>query len=152
MKKIKLALWVAALAALALVMIQNWAFFRSDQSLHLNLFYSQYQLPEWPVAVLFLSVFIFGCLMSGLSVLPGRIQSGLRIKRLNTALAACTKKISEFQIAARPVNCPEKSKSIAFWRKKGRRQNHLDRAADPTVSVDSDGYLERSPRGTQTSN
>jgi len=152
MKKIKLALWVAALAALALVMIQNWAFFRSDQSLHLNLFFSQYQLPEWPVAVLFLSVFIFGCLISGMSVLPGRIQSGFRIKRLNTALAACTKKISESQIAARPGNCPEKSKSIAFWRKKGTRQNHPAMAADPTISVNSDGYLSLSPQGTQTSN
>jgi uncharacterized integral membrane protein len=68
MKKIKLTLWVAALAALALVMIQNWAFFRSDQALHLNLYYYRYQLPDWPVAVLFLSAFISGCLMSALSV------------------------------------------------------------------------------------
>ena len=152
MKKIKLTLWVAALAALALVMIQNWTFFRSDQSLHLNLFYSQYQLPEWPVAVLFLSVFIFGCLMSCLSVLPGRIQSGLRIKRLNTALAACTKKISEIQNASNPGNSPEKSKSIAFWRNKRRRQNYPYRPADQAINVNSDGYLELSPQGTQKSN
>jgi len=36
MKKIKLALWVAAFAVLALVIIQNKDFFMSDPGLHLT--------------------------------------------------------------------------------------------------------------------
>jgi len=152
MKKIKLALWVAALSTLALVMIQNWAFFRSDQSLHLNLYYSEFQLPEWPVAVLFLSAFVFGCLISGVSTLPEKIQSGLRIKRLNTALAACMQKVAEGQKATKAENCPERSKSIAFWRNKGRKQNHPHRAADPTFRVNPGGYLEVSAPRTEQLN
>lgn len=142
MKKIKLALWVAAFAVLALVIIQNKDFFMSDPGLHLNFYFSQYQLPEWPVTALFLCVFIFGCLLTSLSVLGGRIKSTLCIKRLNKSLAECSKKIADIQDAAGPDNRPEKSKSIAFWRSKSRNQGHQSIAGSPTVSVNPDGYLE----------
>jgi uncharacterized integral membrane protein len=142
MKKIKLALWVAALAVLALMIIQNRDFFMSDPVLHLNLYFSQYQLPEWPVAVIFLCVFIFGCLLTSLSVLGDRIKSGLRIKRLNKALDECSKKIADIQNVTGPDNRPEKSKSLAFWRSKSRNQDHQSIAGSPTVSVNPDGYLK----------
>jgi hypothetical protein len=142
MKKIKLALWVAAFAVLALVIIQNRDFFMSDPVLYLNLYFLQYQLPEWPVAALFLCVFIFGALLTNLSALGGRIKSTQCINRLNKALAECSKKIADIQETSRPDNRPEKSKSTAFWRSKSKNHGHQSIAGSPTVSVNSDGYIE----------
>jgi hypothetical protein len=146
MMKIKLALWVAAFSVLALVIIQNKEFFMSDQGLHLNLYFSQYQLPDWPVAVLFLCVFIFGCLLTSLSVLGGRIKRTLCIKRLNKALAECSKKIADIQNVAGPKNRHERSKSIAFWSSKSKNPGHQSIADGPAVSVNPDGYPKISAR------
>ncbi|MGE5256627.1 MAG: hypothetical protein ACM3KE_08165 [Hyphomicrobiales bacterium] len=121
--KAKMILWVMALGVLGLIMTQNWEFYMSRQALNLDLYYTQIHLPELPVAVLFLFVFIFGVLTSSLSFYIDRFVFRRQVKKLNSALESCSQKSAQLEAAMAGAERTEKPRSFFFWRRKSTELN-----------------------------
>jgi hypothetical protein len=116
--KTKMVLWVMALGVIFLIMIQNWEFYMSKQTLSLDLYYTRIHFPELPVAVLFLLVFIFGVSVSSLSYYIDRFFIRRQMKKLNSALESCSQKSAQLEAALAGNKSTEKPRSFFFWRRK----------------------------------
>lgn len=103
--KLKMIIWVIGLGLIGLIMNQNWEFFMSKEALNLSLHYTRFHLPELPVAVLFLLVFIFGLLISSVSFYIDRFAIRRKINKLSSALESCSKKSAQLE-AAMAVKTP----------------------------------------------
>ena len=64
MKKVKIALWIAVFGFVGLIIAQNWAFFKTENSLLINLFFVEYATPLLANAVFFVAFFFIGLLVS----------------------------------------------------------------------------------------
>jgi uncharacterized membrane protein YciS (DUF1049 family) len=64
MKKVKIALWIIIFGFVGMVIGQNWEFFKTENSLLINLFVAQYETPLLANAVFFVAFFIIGVLVS----------------------------------------------------------------------------------------
>jgi len=64
MKKVKIALWIIIFGFVGMVIGQNWEFFKTENSLLINLFIAQYETPLLANAVFFVAFFIIGVLVS----------------------------------------------------------------------------------------
>ena len=144
--KTKMIVWAMAFAALGLVMTQNWEFCMSKQALNLDLHYTRINLPELPVAVLFLLVFIYGMSISSLSFYIDRFALRRKMKKLNRALESCSKKSAELETAMAEKKTTEKPRSFFFWRKKSPELDHP--SGDMSVSGRGDPTLDE--QGGQT--
>mgnify|MGYP006283392331 FL=1 len=83
MKKVKIGLWLIAIAFLVLVGFQNKAFFLQKHRFDLNLWVtSPYETPEVYNAVLFVGCFLVGLVIAYLSGLFERYKTNKTIKQL----------------------------------------------------------------------
>ena len=83
MKKVKIGLWLIAIAFLVLVGFQNKAFFLQKHRFDLNLWVtSPYETPEIYNAVLFVGCFLVGLVIAYLSGLFERYKANKTIKQL----------------------------------------------------------------------
>lgn len=133
--KAKRILWVLALAAMGLMMTQNWEFFRLKQALDLNLYYTRVRLPELPVAVLFFFVFVFGLLISSLSFFLDRFAIRRKMYKLNGALESCSKKSAQLEAALAGKIGTDKPRSFLFWR---RKSSGADRVSEGMIRRHTD--------------
>jgi hypothetical protein len=83
MKKVKIGLWLIAIAFLVLVGFQNKAFFLQKHRFDLNLWVTPpYETPEIYNAVLFVGCFVVGLVIAYLSGLFERYKANKTIKQL----------------------------------------------------------------------
>lgn len=86
MKIVKLLVGIIVIAFFGLVFYQNWDFFRDKQSLDINLFFTEYQSPALPIALMMAFMFLFGWLVAYLSGLADRFGFSSRNKRLQQTI------------------------------------------------------------------
>ena len=86
MKKAKIAFWIILFAFIALLLYQNRGFYLATHSLGINLIVADYRTPEIPNAVLFLSFFFAGLLISYFFSLFERFRSKKTIRNLTASL------------------------------------------------------------------
>ncbi len=63
MKKVKMGIWVAIVAFIAIFIYQNQQFFLAGQSIRLNLLFAEYQSPEWKIVMICTGFFIAGLIL-----------------------------------------------------------------------------------------
>jgi uncharacterized integral membrane protein len=99
MNKLKTALWLMVLGFLALVIFQNEDYFlNTQQHLRLNLyFFTEYQSPVLPLAVIHLLFFIFGAGVAGAMSAVSRLRLRQANKRLRAAADAQDKALLELK-------------------------------------------------------
>lgn len=98
MKKATLIIWVIIFGFIALVMVQNKAFFMAKHVLHINLgLLEEYHSPEMPIAIIVLLFFFAGLLVAYLFGLSARFKAKRNIKRLNTTIAAHINELSKLR-------------------------------------------------------
>mgnify|MGYP003564629394 CR=1 FL=1 len=94
MKKIKIAFWVAVIVLLALLIIQNQAFFFEKTSFFLDFYYKKYQTPRVPNVILFLLFFFTGLLIAYIYSLFGQFKVKKTLKNLNGTIQSQMEVIS----------------------------------------------------------
>jgi uncharacterized integral membrane protein len=146
--KAKMILWVMALGVLGLIMTQNWEFYMSQQALNLDLYYTRIHLPELPVAVLFLFVFVFGVLISSLSFTIDRFAIRRQVKKLNSALESCSQKSAQLEAAMAGKKGSEKQKSFFFWRRKSSEPNGPPEEQGEPGLLDPEPYQQAGGQGS----
>ncbi len=88
MKKIKIAFWLLVFALLGLIIYQNIGFFRAPLSLRVNLGFTEYVTPEFPIWVFFIALFFIGIVLTYLFSLPSKFRAGKNIRTLNATIAS----------------------------------------------------------------
>ena len=113
MKKIKIAFWILMVVFLALLMMQNQAFFFSKSSFSLDFYYKKYLTPELPNALLFLSFFFVGLLIAYISGLLEQYKSKRTVKDLKATLQSQMKVITDLKndLAAKAEQIEQLTKS-----------------------------------------
>jgi uncharacterized integral membrane protein len=115
MKKIKILFWVIIFGLLGLLIFQNQGFFLARNSFGLNLYFTQYQIPEAPNAILFVGAFLAGLLIAYIFNLFGQYKNSKTIKNLNATINSQVEMISRLKSEigakatshAQPVKEPE---------------------------------------------
>ena len=98
MKKSTLLLWAIIFGGIALLIVQNQAFFLADQSLRLDLgFTEEYQSPVLPVAVTVFAFFFAGIIIAYLFNFPVRFKARRTIKKLNATMASHSTEMAELK-------------------------------------------------------
>jgi uncharacterized integral membrane protein len=98
MKKATLIIWVIIFGFIALVIFQNQTFFLAKNSLNLSLgVWAPYHSPELPNAVIILFFFFLGLIIAYLFSFSARFKAKRTIKKLNTAVTAHEKELSELK-------------------------------------------------------
>jgi len=98
MKKSTLVIWAIIFAGIALLIFQNQAFFLADQSLRLDLgFTEEYRSPVWPVAVTVLIFFFAGIFIAYLFNFAIRFKAKRTIKKLNATMASHNTEMAELK-------------------------------------------------------
>jgi hypothetical protein len=98
MKKIKILLYLLALAVVGLLGYQNQDFFMAQTSLRLDLYIREpYLSRPLPNAVLFLASFLAGLLLAYGYSLSGRFKSGRTIRQLNATVAGQAEQITHLR-------------------------------------------------------
>jgi uncharacterized integral membrane protein len=88
MKKATLTIWVIIFGLIALVIVQNKAFFMAKHVLHINLgLLEEYHSPEMSIAIIVLLFFFAGLLVAYLFGLSARFKAKRNIKKLNATIA-----------------------------------------------------------------
>lgn len=146
--KTKMVLWVVALGVIFLIMTQNWEFYMSRQALNLDLYYTRIHLPELPVAVLFLLIFIFGVSVSSLSFYIDRFVLRRKMKKLNGALESCSQKSAQLEAALAGNKHIEKPRSFFFWRRKTSELNRQSGAEGERGIMSSARYQQAEGQGS----
>jgi hypothetical protein len=146
--KTKMVLWVVALGVIFLIMTQNWEFYMSRQALNLDLYYTRIHLPELPVAVLFLLIFIFGVSVSSLSFYIDRFVLRRKMKKLNGALESCSQKSAQLEAALAGNKHTEKPMSFFFWRRKTSELNRQSGAEGERGIMSSARYQQAEGQGS----
>jgi uncharacterized integral membrane protein len=119
MKKVKILFWVIIFGFLGLLIFQNQDFFLARNSFGLNLYFTQYQIPEASNAILFLAAFFAGLLIAYIFSLFGQYKNGKTIKNLNATIHSQVETISKLKsemsarapMPADPVKSPESQTS-----------------------------------------
>ena len=94
MKKLKIALLFLILAALFVVVYQNWVFFSATESLGVNLKLRMYQTPEIATGLFFIGCFLIGFIIAYASGLKAKFKASRMIKELNAVVDSQQEKIS----------------------------------------------------------
>ena len=98
MKKATLIIWVIIFGFIALVIFQNQTFFLAKNSLNLSLgVWAPYHSPELPNAVIILFFFFLGLIIAYLFSFSARFKARRTIKKLNTAITADKKELTELK-------------------------------------------------------
>ncbi|PID40870.1 MAG: hypothetical protein CR984_00985 [Proteobacteria bacterium] len=102
MKKVKVAFWIVVIGLVALIVGQNWEFFKTPTSLLVNLFFAKYETPHLANAVFFVAIFFIGLLISYFFSLFKQYKDGKTIKTLRAKEASLVETVSslEKQLAA----------------------------------------------------
>jgi uncharacterized integral membrane protein len=83
MNKTKMIFWLIILSILALLFYQNQDFFLTQQHLRINLLFKEFNTPELPSTLFFLSFFLAGFLIAYFSGLYAKYKHKQEIKSLN---------------------------------------------------------------------
>ena len=95
MKKVKFIFGVIIIGFIVLFIIQNQNVFMTNQSLKLNLwFIEELKTQEFPNAILLLSFFLIGFLISYFLSLSSRFKAKKTIKKLNAEIASRFEEVS----------------------------------------------------------
>ena len=94
MKKLKIALLFLILAALFVVVYQNWVFFSTTKALGVNLKYRMYQTPEIATGLFFLGCFLVGFIIAYASGLRSKFKANRMVKELNSVIDSQQEKIA----------------------------------------------------------
>jgi len=98
MKKSTLLIWAIIFGGIGLLIFQNQAFFLADQSLRLDLgFTEEYRSPVWPVAVTVLIFFFAGIIIAYLFNFVIRFKASRTIKKLNATMASHNAEMAELR-------------------------------------------------------
>jgi uncharacterized integral membrane protein len=110
MRKVKFALWIIVLGFVGLIIGQNWEFFKTENSLLINLFFTQYETPFLANAVFFVGFFLAGVLISYFFSLFKHYKDAKTIKALKAkesslidAVASLEKQLANQAAAAEEV-------------------------------------------------
>ena len=90
-KRVKMGIWVAIVAFIAILIYQNQPFFWAGQSLRLNLLFTEIQSPEWKILLICTGFFVGGLIL-GLYIL---VIYQLRSKRKRKVSQAKVEKTEE---------------------------------------------------------
>lgn len=117
MKKLKIAFYFLILAALFVVVYQNWAFFSAPQSLSVDLKVRSYHSIDLPTGLFLLGTFLIGFLIAYTGGLINRFKAGRMVKELNAVIDSQQEKISalrgEMDLLKRHTPVPEASAAPA---------------------------------------
>lgn len=91
--KDKLFLWTLVAMVMGMVIYQNHDFYLSEETLNLNLYVAQVQLPAVPKASQFLFIFLAGILLASLSYLAERLRFKKEAKNWETAFRTCSARV-----------------------------------------------------------
>ncbi|WP_300672634.1 LapA family protein [Desulfoluna sp.] len=94
MKKFKIALLFLILAALFVVVYQNWTFFSAKQILAVDLKMKTFQTPDIATGLYFLGSFLIGFLLAYTAGLMARFKTKKAAKELNAVIDSQQEKIS----------------------------------------------------------
>ena len=97
MKKSTLVIWAIIFGILALMIFENQEFFLAKQTLRINLWVKEYQLPEMTNALLTLIFFLAGIVITFLFGLSARFKARRSIKKLKAENAKKDKELSELK-------------------------------------------------------
>lgn len=97
MRKIKLAIGLIITGFLALLVLQNKAYFFNKVTFRLDFYYKSYELPEVYTALIFLAVFLLGLFISYIFNLLGQYKSKKTLKNLNMTLRSQMEVISDLK-------------------------------------------------------
>lgn len=87
MKKLKIFFSLLLVAAIGLFVYQNWAMLSGAQLIRYNLMFIDMETRQ-PVIIYYLSVFLFGCLLSYIYTLPGKYRMRKNISEMREELEA----------------------------------------------------------------
>lgn len=94
MKKAKTVLWIIIIGFIGLIIFQNWDYFNTRQALGVDLFFSQFVIPEFSNYFYFLSCFLLGLLLPYIHGFIERLKLNKLIKKLKETTAAQQEEIS----------------------------------------------------------
>lgn len=94
MKKAKIVFWVIVLIFVGIFFYSNKDFFMGGQILKLNLHFREFKTPEFPLAVLFLIVFLVGFLIAYFSSLYEQFKTKKAVKNLQGTMTSQSEEIS----------------------------------------------------------
>ena len=97
MKKSTLVIWAIIIGILALLIFENQEFFLAKQTLRINLWVTEYRLPEMANAILTLIFFLAGIIITFIFGLSGRFRARRTIKKLNATIAKNNKELTELK-------------------------------------------------------
>ena len=110
MRKVKFALWIIVLGFVGLIIGQNWEFFKTENSLLINLYFTKYETPLLANAVFFVGFFLAGVLISYFFGLFKHYKDAKTIKALKAkesslidAVASLEKQLANQAAAAQEV-------------------------------------------------
>jgi len=86
MKKAKWIFWFLVIVFIGLVIYQNQSYFLDKQQLGVDVYFEQYQTPEFANGVLVLGCFLVGFLLAYIFGLSERFKSGRTIRKLNETI------------------------------------------------------------------
>ena len=82
MRNFKIGFWAVIFGLIGIVIFQNQDFFMVKQSLSIDFIFTKYETPELPIAVLFVTIFFTGFILSYIFTLFDR----LRFRKVVTSL------------------------------------------------------------------
>jgi hypothetical protein len=109
MKKVKIAFWIVVFGLVGLIVGQNWEFFKTPNSLLINLYFIKYETPHLANAVFFVAFFFIGLLITYFFSLFKHFKDGKTIKTLRAKEASLVDAVAslEKQLAALKVPAAE---------------------------------------------
>jgi hypothetical protein len=88
MNKVKIAFWLIIVGFFSMVIIQNQSYFMSKNGLDINLYFTQYQVPQIPNLLFLAGFFLAGFLLAYFFNLYEKFRNGQTLKSLNQQLTA----------------------------------------------------------------
>jgi hypothetical protein len=97
MKKVKIAFWIVVFGLVGLIVGQNWEFFKTPNSLLINLYFIKYETPHLANAVFFVAFFFIGLLITYFFSLFKHFKDGKTIKTLRAKEASLVDTVASLE-------------------------------------------------------
>ena len=106
MKKVKIAFWIVVFGLVGLIVGQNWEFFKTPNSLLINLYFVKYETPHLANAVFFVAFFFIGLLITYFFSLFKHFKDNKTIKSLKAKEASLVDAVASLEKQMTALNMP----------------------------------------------
>lgn len=124
--KIRLTIWTIVISVIALFFYQNREFYLGEQTLSLNLFFTQWDSPPVAHATQVLIAFLAGLLLASISLYHERFKMRRQLKKLTIAFQSCAQQVTDKAAAECTVSRNKRFKLPVLLRKKEAAGNRID--------------------------